>query len=1353
MWLGVALIWALSSPYGGGVAAAAPAPAPVVIEVNTTNDGDNLDPGAGCDADAAAPGEQCTLRAAIQRANALAGDIEIKFNIPAAQPNCDAATGRCTINLTKALPAVNVDVSIAGPGAGKLTVRRDTGGNYRIFTFSAAVQTATVSGLTISNGFTPEAGGGILSQGKTLNVSGCVFSENTAADAGGGISADGTLGVTDSTFSGNLAPGVRGGGGIHALGPLGVTRSTFDANRSDFRGGAISAGSLTAVELRVTDSTFERNGANTGGAIGMYSVGSVLHVTNSTIRLNTTTGFTGGIYQSLGTLNVTNSSVRDNEGFGLTILPANGFMTETNIIGSTISGNARGGITTAITPTVLTKLNITNSTISDNQDDPGITIANRATLNVTNSTIARNALGGIRKVETASNPGTWTVKSSIIALNGGGEDVRGDFTSGGFNLIGKTDGSTGFTQPTDRTGTNASPLDPRLDPAGLKNNGGLTETIALFPGSPAVDGGTADGLNGPLNVDQRGTGFMRNSDNPAVANAGDGTDIGAFERNPADPIPPTVLQLSAATYSVSENGASAAITVTRSGDNANAVSVRYATGAATATAGTVDYTDVAGTLNWAAGDISPKTFTVPITNDASDEDNETVALALSDPQGGAALGGQSQAVLTIVDDDAAPVLSLGFASVNEGNSGVVNMTVPVTLSVASGKVVTVRAGTVAGGTATPTSDYLPIDNVLVTFIPGQTQASVTVQVVGDTESEPDETIFVKLTNATNGQIGGFQVATRIRNDDVDQATGELKFGAASYTVNEGDSAVTVEVTRTGSTSGAATVSYTMASGTAASGSDYTNTFGSLTFESGQASKSFSIPIINDSAKEPDETTTLTLSNPTGGVSLGTPSMAVLTIVDDDPQPSISIGDFTVSEGDTGAAEARFTVNLSAPTFQTVTVKYGTDNGTAAAGSDYQAASGFLTFNPGESSKTVNVAVSGDTAVEQDETFFVNLSDPQNATLGDGQGAGNILNDDDGAVVLQLDSSAYSAGEGTGSISIVVNRTGDASAAASVDYRTGDESGLTPCQANTGLASERCDYATAAGTLTFAPGERQKGIRLALVDDAYVEGPEQLSIKLSNPQGGAVGSNDQAAITIADNDAQAAQNPLADPAFFVRQHYIDFLGREPEPQGLQGWLGILNNCGTTVQQPCDRIEVSSAFFRSEEFQTRGYFVYRFYGAGLGRLPKYSEFIPDMARVSGFLSGQELESVKVSFIQEFMTRGEFRSKYDPTLNDPAAYVDLLEQTAGVSLSGKQALVTGLLNGTETRATALRKVIESSEVAGKFFNEAFVVEAYFGYLRRDPDILYLQWIESLNQTGDYRALVNGFMNSTEYAQRFGH
>jgi hypothetical protein len=125
-----------------------------------------------------------------------------------------------------------------------------------------------------------------------------------------------------------------------------------------------------------------------------------------------------------------------------------------------------------------------------------------------------------------------TVRSSIIALNSANfdPDVLGSFTSAGFNLIGKAGASTGFTAATDQTGTVAAPLDPKLDPI-LRDNGGPTQTIALFLGGPAIDKGTSTGLSGPLTTDQRGTGFARTFDDPSVPDptGGDGTDIGAFE--------------------------------------------------------------------------------------------------------------------------------------------------------------------------------------------------------------------------------------------------------------------------------------------------------------------------------------------------------------------------------------------------------------------------------------------------------------------------------------------------------------------------------------------------------------------------------------------------------------------------------------------------------------------------------------------------------------------------------------------------------------------------------------------------------------------------------------------------------
>ncbi|PYS46284.1 MAG: hypothetical protein DMF68_19575, partial [Acidobacteria bacterium] len=296
--------------------------------------------------------------------------------------------------------------------------------------------------------------------------------------------------------------------------------------------------------------------------------------------------------------------------------------------------------------------------------------------------------------------------------------------------------------------------------------------------------------------------------------------------------------------------------------------------------------------------------------------------------------------------------------------------------------------------------------------------------------------------------------------------------------------------------------------------------------------------------------------------------------------------------------------------------------------------------------------------------------------------------------VQFSAASYSVGEGAGNASIAVNRTGNTSTAVTVNYATSDTAGLAACNQFNGAASSRCDYATTVGTLQFASGETSKTIFIPVVNDSYAEGQESFTIRLSNPTGATLGSNSTATITIVDNDTATGGNPIVDAPFFVRQQYIDFLGREPDPAGLAGWLDVLNNCGTKYSTPCDRIEVSAGFFRSPEFQDRGYFVFRFYPVALGRNPNYSEFMPDLAKVSGFLTDAQLEAAKV------------------------------------------ALVT-----------------ESAEVYTKFYNQSFVVMQYFGYLRRDPDILYLNWIQTMNQNGgDYRTMINGFMNSSEYFLRFG-
>jgi hypothetical protein len=570
--------------------------------------------------------------------------------------------------------------------------------------------------------------------------------------------------------------------------------------------------------------------------------------------------------------------------------------------------------------------------------------------------------------------------------------------------------------------------------------------------------------------------------------------------------------------------------------------------------------------------------------------------------------------------------------------------------------------------------------------------------------------------------------------------------------NAGTTNATFTVTLSAASTSAVTVKYDTGNGTALAGSDYQAASGTLSFAPGDTSKTIVIAVNGDTTAEADETFAVNLSNPTSATIAD--GQGIGTINNDDSPPTISINDVAATEGDAGTTNATFTATLSAPSALAVTVKYDTADGTALAGSDYQSGTGTLTFAPGETSKTITVVVNADTAFEPDETFFVNLSNPTNATIADGQAIGTIKNDDQPPPSVQLSAAAYTVAEDAGHFSITVTRI-NTSSAATIDYATSDTSGLAECATVSGKASQRCDYTIAFGTLRFAAGESSKTVTIPVINDVYAEGSESFTFTLSHPSGTALGGQSAATLTITDNDSNSsAPNPIDVTDFFVLQHYLDFLNREPDPGGFKGWQDILNNCASGDTR-CDRIEVSSSFFRSPEFQERGYFVYRFYSASFGRKPNYAEFMPDLSRVSGFLTEAEKEANKVAFVDELMSRQEFKNKYDSTINNPTAYVDTLLSAAGLPNHPSRAgWIDGLNKGTLTRAKVLRELAESSEVQQKFFNEAFVVMQYFGYLRRDPDSLYLNWIKTMNDNGgNYRIMVNGFLNSQEYRARFGH
>ncbi len=390
----------------------------------------------------------------------------------------------------------------------------------------------------------------------------------------------------------------------------------------------------------------------------------------------------------------------------------------------------------------------------------------------------------------------------------------------------------------------------------------------------------------------------------------------------------------------------------------------------------------------------------------------------------------------------------------------------------------------------------------------------------------------------------------------------------------------------------------------------------------------------------------------------------------------------------------------------------------------------------------------------------------------GRGAYELTNDVPEPVVpaVQFSAASVDVEESAGSVSLTVIRTGDATNAASVVYQTLDSPAQVRCDDqlnNQGAAYARCDYATTVDTINFAAGETQRTVTIPIIDDAHLESLETFQVALTNPSAGlALSTPSNVTVTIISADSPTAANPIFNTSFFVRQHYLDFLSREPEAG--EPWSNVLNNCSDVNNNPnCDRLTVSAAFFGSPEFQLKGYFVYRFYKLAFNRLPAYAEIIPDMRQVTG-TTPAEVYAKKAAFSNAFTQRTEFVTNYGGLTN--TAYVTTLlgrynltsittpdpqtpDGNVKVTLTSAQ-LINALTAGTLTRAQVLRAVADSDQAFNAEFNQAFVAMQYYGYLRRTPEPSgYQAWLNYLNtHPGDSRTMVNGFMNSQEYRLRFG-
>ncbi len=660
-----------------------------------------------------------------------------------------------------------------------------------------------------------------------------------------------------------------------------------------------------------------------------------------------------------------------------------------------------------------------------------------------NDVTVTEVVGGVDAVFTVtlSNPASTVVTVSYVTSNGSG---TGDATAG-----------------SDYTAVSATTLTIGANT--------LTGTITVR---------VLDDL-----VDEPSETFTVTLSSPSGATVADDEGIGTITDNDGSP------SLSIGDVTVGE-GAEAEFTVRLSAVSGLAVMVDFTTSDVSALA-ELDYETRSGTLTIPAGSTTGK-IPVPVLDDVLDEPDETFTVTLSNPTN--ATVGDGTGTGTIEDGDDSPSLSVGDAFVAESAGAVAEFT--VTLSAVSALPVMVGYAT-EDGTAMADSDYTPIVGRTLTIPAGDMTGTIPVSVLDDALDEPTETFTVRLGAPTNATVADGEGTGTITDDD---SPPTLSIGDVTVTEDSGTATFTVRLSVP--IDRPVTVDFTTVDGSAVADSDYTATEGMLTFAPGETEKTITVPVIADDVDEPDETFTVTLSNPDNAVFADSEATGTITEgpVED---PTISIEDVTVSE--TGGT-ALFTVSLSGPSPRVVTVDFRTMDGTAEAVLDYTATDGTVRFEAGETEQTIMVSVLDDTLDEPDETFTVTLSNPTNATVGDGTGTGTITDDDYPAVAVSYGAVSYTVTEG-GSVEVTVVLSAPPGRRVVIL--------LTHMPGGGALES---DYSGVPVNVAFDPGETRQTFTVTAVEDAEYDDGESVALGFGAlPQGVTAADPEIATVTIDDNN--------------------------------------------------------------------------------------------------------------------------------------------------------------------------------------------------------------------------------------------
>lgn len=600
-------------------------------------------------------------------------------------------------------------------------------------------------------------------------------------------------------------------------------------------------------------------------------------------------------------------------------------------------------------------------------------------------------------------------------------------------------------------------------------------------------------------------------------------------------------------------------------------------------------------------------------------------------------------------NDTLPTLEIDNVTITEGLSTPPQATFTVRLSAPSQSPVTVDFRSV-DGTARANLDYTPVLGTL-TLPPNTTTATISVPILDDNLAEGlvDETFNIVLENPTGANLRSDVNQGGLGTIVDDDSRAVMQFGQTDYVVAESGAFVQVTLHRRGDVSGPSSVVISTRDGqfpTAVGGQDYVIVSRTVSFAAGETTKTLNIPglLINDDAlNELNEQFELVMSGPLPlGARLGSLTTAKVTIVDNDPVPTLSVRDVSIEEGDRGSDVAIVTVALSAASGRQIAVDYSANSpaSTATAGVDYVAQAGTLVFAPGETGKDIRITILGDVAPEADESVLVDLgfihpeiqpngtpSPVPVAVVEDAQGVITILDNDRVGPINQptLAISDVAVPEGnTGTVDAVftVTLSQASTTQVTVNFATAN-----------GTATQPDDYQETTGTLIFAPNETSKTIRVPVVGDTLREGNENLLVNLSGAVG-AIVSDAQGIGTIQDDDGGEPPPPppplnnVTPNQLFIRQVYIDLLRRTADASGEAFWVSILAQ-GATRMQVVLGIQTSIEYKRVQvQDLFRQYLRRDADEAGLG------------AFAGALLNGATLEQVTALIIgsqEYFVTRG--------------------------------------------------------------------------------------------------------------------